>query len=230
MKHVLVKWESEDTWEVYPVKRAADVAIGMDLLRDPARSQASTERKWNRLALEAAVTDSPATGAKRTCDHLEQIKSLEKTVGSLKKEVQELKEELAQARQCTDASRMVKRLKDMLENASTPAEPVDIAAAPKVDIGDGVCVEEGLLKRLRLDANNSGSRFARSLLKALFTKEELEGRSLFGWTSNAHKGLPQKEPLDSKKVNAILDYTTQNFSVLPGQLKNSLSLLLTRGY
>ncbi|XP_054931922.1 uncharacterized protein [Dermacentor andersoni] len=121
-------------------------------------SQASTERKRNRLALETVETDSPATGA-------------------------------------------------------------------KVHIGDGACVEEGLLKRRRLDANNSGSRFARGLLKALFTKEEL-----FGRPSNAHKGLPQKEPLDFKKVNAILDYTTQHFSVLPGQLKNFLSSLLARRY
>ncbi|XP_049511172.1 uncharacterized protein LOC125939784 [Dermacentor silvarum] len=36
MKHVLVKWETEDTWDVYPVKRIADIAIGMELLRDPA--------------------------------------------------------------------------------------------------------------------------------------------------------------------------------------------------
>ncbi|XP_049512730.1 uncharacterized protein LOC125940508 [Dermacentor silvarum] len=93
MKHVLVKWESEDTWDVYPVKRIADIAIGMELLRDPASalqkfwdvvvdivwqpgkppaparilavgSQASMEKKRNRLALEAAETDSSATGAK----------------------------------------------------------------------------------------------------------------------------------------------------------------------
>ncbi|KAH7953380.1 hypothetical protein HPB49_007504 [Dermacentor silvarum] len=91
----------------------------------------------------------------------------------------------------------------MMDKAGTPAEPVDVAPAPKVDIGDGVYVEEGLLTRMRLDANNSGSRFARGLLKALFTKE-LEGRSLFGRPSNVHKGLPQKEPLDSKKIHAIL--------------------------
>ncbi|XP_054921062.1 uncharacterized protein [Dermacentor andersoni] len=175
MKHILVKWESEDTWDVYPVKRVADVAIGMELLRDPASAlekfqrvvlevvwqpgkppapatilaignQASMERKRNRLALEAAESGSPATGAKRTCDHLEQIESLEQTVGSLKKEVQELKEELAQARQCIDAARMVKRLKHMLENATTPAEPVGIAAALKVGVEEVVGEFDQLLQ------------------------------------------------------------------------------------
>lgn len=63
--------------------------------------------------------------------------------------------------------------------------------------------------RLRLDANSSGSLYARGLLKALFTKE-LEGRSLFGRPSNAHKGFPQKEPLDSKKINAILGMFVTN--------------------
>ncbi|KAH7932620.1 hypothetical protein HPB49_000096 [Dermacentor silvarum] len=129
-----------------------------------------------------------------------------------------------------NAAKMVKRLKHMMDKAGTPAEPVGVAPAPKVDIGDGVYVEEGLLMRLRLDANNSGSRFARGLLKALFTKEKLEGRSLFGRPSNAHKGLPQKVPLDSRKINAILGYTPRHFNVLPGQLKNTLSSLLARGY
>ncbi|KAH7931546.1 hypothetical protein HPB49_026496 [Dermacentor silvarum] len=129
MKHVLVKWETEDTWDVYPVKSIADVAIGMELLRDPASalqkfrdvvvdivwqpgkppaparilavgSQASMEKKRNRLALEAAETDSSATGAKRTCDHLEQIESLQNTVESLQEELRETRAELAQARQC----------------------------------------------------------------------------------------------------------------------------------
>ncbi|KAH7968998.1 hypothetical protein HPB52_013580 [Rhipicephalus sanguineus] len=78
------------------------------------------------------------------------------------------------------------------------------AYAPKVDIGDGVLVDEGTLSRLRRDAKDSGPRLARGLLKVLFSPEELENKSLYGRKSNAHKNLPQKEALDVKRVNAIL--------------------------
>nr|XP_054931773.1 monocarboxylate transporter 13-like [Dermacentor andersoni] len=54
----------------------------------------------------------------------------------------------------------------------------------QVDIGDGIYVEKGLLKRQHLDANNSGFEFAGGLLKAPFTKQEFEGMSFFGRTSN----------------------------------------------
>ncbi|XP_075541101.1 uncharacterized protein LOC142575553 isoform X3 [Dermacentor variabilis] len=66
-----------------------------------------------------------------------------------------------------------------------------------IDIGDGVYVEKGLLKKLRLDPNNSGLQFAVSLVKALLTKD-VEGRSFFGRPSNAFhrriRWIPRSTP------------------------------------
>ncbi|XP_065291953.2 uncharacterized protein [Dermacentor albipictus] len=64
----------------------------------------------------------------------------------------------------------------LLEAGQHDNKARDLCAFSKVDIGDGVYGEKGLLKRLRLDANNSGFQFAGGLLKAPFTKEEVEGR------------------------------------------------------
>ncbi|KAL1454767.1 hypothetical protein MTO96_043670, partial [Rhipicephalus appendiculatus] len=84
---------------------------------------------------------------------------------------------------------MVKRLKRMLERADTEPQSVAVVIAPKVDIGDGDLVDAGTLSRLLRDAKDSGSRLARGLLKVLFAPEELEGKSIYGRKSNAHKNF-----------------------------------------
>ncbi|KAH7953628.1 hypothetical protein HPB49_010738 [Dermacentor silvarum] len=78
----------------------------------------------------------------------------------------------------------------------------------KVDLGEGVLLDDATLTRLRRDAKNSAARFARGLLKVLFTADELENKSLFGRRSNAHKDAAQKEALDPRRVNAILNTLT----------------------
>lgn len=83
----------------------------------------------------------------------------------------------------------------------------------QVDIGDGVLVDERTLSRLRRDAKDSGPRLARGFLKVLFSPEELEGKSLFGKKSNAHKNAAQKEALDFRRVYAILGMCEKVFSI-----------------
>ncbi|XP_054920029.1 uncharacterized protein [Dermacentor andersoni] len=73
-----------------------------------------------------------------------------------------------------------------------------------IDIGDGVYVEKGLLKKLRLDPNNSGLQSAVSLVKALLTKD-VEGRSFFGRPSNAFhrriRWIPRSTPHSTPQRN-----------------------------
>ncbi|KAH7937169.1 hypothetical protein HPB49_008423 [Dermacentor silvarum] len=105
-----------------------------------------------------------------------------------------------------DSARMVKRRKHILDKAGDgeDCEPVAVVSAPKVDLGEGVLLDDGTLTRLRRDAKNSGSSLARGPLKLLLTAEEQENKSLFGWRSNAHKDAAQKEALDPRRVNTNL--------------------------
>ncbi|KAH7933859.1 hypothetical protein HPB49_018334 [Dermacentor silvarum] len=128
-----------------------------------------------------------------------------------------------------DASKMVKRLKHMLEKAAA-TESVSVSSR-NVDIGDGVLIEEGTLARLRKDSSNSACCFARGLIRAVFTPEELINKSLFGKKSNAHKENVPKEALDPRRVNAVLGFTLQNYKETSAlNVKNTLSSMLARDY
>lgn len=73
-----------------------------------------------------------------------------------------------------------------------------------MNIGSGVLVDRSTLQRLHGACNNNPSRFARSLVRTLFTVDEMRGRSLFGKKSNAHKDALAKQALDPVRVDAIL--------------------------
>ncbi|KAL1445498.1 hypothetical protein MTO96_044998 [Rhipicephalus appendiculatus] len=93
----------------------------------------------------------------------------------------------------------LKSLKDEFVNISwdtdQPPSPAKILAV----------VDEGTLSLLRRDANDPGSILARGLLKVLFSPEELEGSHVMAENPMHIKIWPQKEALDVKQVNAILE-------------------------
>ncbi|KAL3195440.1 hypothetical protein MRX96_045680, partial [Rhipicephalus microplus] len=72
-----------------------------------------------------------------------------------------------------------------------------------VNIGGGVLVEKTLLERLHSHCNGP-TKFARHLLRGVFTLEEMRGKSLFGKGSNANKNAEVKEALDPVRVNAVI--------------------------
>lgn len=74
----------------------------------------------------------------------------------------------------------------------------------QVDIGEGVLIDKTVLNRLRAHCRGAPAKFARNLLRHLFTNEELQGKSLFGKGSNVRKDVPPKEALDPVRVNAII--------------------------
>ncbi|XP_075535136.1 uncharacterized protein LOC142570666 [Dermacentor variabilis] len=124
---------------------------------------------------------------------------------------------------------MVRRLKHLIEKAAGAEEKS--VSSRKVDIGDGVLVEEGTLARIKNDSNGSACRFARNLLRATFAPEELINKSLFGKKSNAHKDFVAKEGLDPRRVNAALGFTLQTYPATSAlSVKNTVSSLLARDY
>ncbi|XP_072141831.1 uncharacterized protein [Dermacentor andersoni] len=202
MKHILVLWEEEEKWDVYPITSISDTSIGLELMRDPTSTLKRLQGDFVHVKWDPTKPAAPA-------------KIL-----------------------AVDSSRMVQTLKHILDQTigasgaigGSSVEPGTVVSAPKVDLGEGILLDESTLTRLRRDAKNSGSRFARGLLKVLFSSEELENKSLFGRRSNAHKGAAQKEALDPRQVNAILSYTARHFDATAGEIKNTLSSMLARGY
>ncbi|XP_075558701.1 uncharacterized protein LOC142590457 isoform X7 [Dermacentor variabilis] len=267
MKHILVLWEGEEKWDVYPITSISDTSIGLELMRDPTStlkrlqgdfvhvkwdptkpaapakilavgSLASMEKKRNNRAAAHGSASTQDSESEDRDDQAKVILELQATVERLESELRQTKAQLQQARDCLDSSRMVRRLKHILDQTigasgaigGGSVEPGTVVSAPKVDLGEGILLDESTLTRLRRDAKNSGSRFARGLLKVLFSSEELENKSLFGRRSNAHKGAAQKEALDPRRVNAILSYTARHFDATTGEIKNTLSSMLARGY
>ncbi|XP_072145854.1 uncharacterized protein [Dermacentor andersoni] len=201
-------------------------------------SLASMEKKRNNRAAAHGSASTQDSESEDRDDQAKVILELQATVERLESELRQTKAQLQQARDCLDSSRMVRRLKHILDQTigasgaigGGSVEPGTVVSAPKVDLGEGILLDESTLTRLRRDAKNSGSRFARGLLKVLFSSEELENKSLFGRRSNAHKGAAQKEALDPRRVNAILSYTARHFDATTGEIKNTLSSMLARGY
>ncbi|XP_049527555.1 piggyBac transposable element-derived protein 2-like [Dermacentor silvarum] len=98
-----------------------------------------------------------------------------------------------------------------------------------VDIGGGVTVEKGTLEKLSRACESGPGKFARALLRIVFTEDELRGRTLLGGRSNLHIDQPLKEALDPVRVQAVIDYTCSKFpSASISYIKNSLSSMLAR--
>ncbi|KAH7981878.1 hypothetical protein HPB52_001439 [Rhipicephalus sanguineus] len=127
---------------------------------------------------------------------------------------------------------MERRRTKLVRLASTALDsakevPSEENAPDEVNIGGGVLVEKTLLERLHSHCSGP-TKFARHLLRSVFTLEEMRGKSLFGKGSNANKNAEVKEALDPVRVNAVIGYTCSKFSTSTLQLKNSLSSMLAR--
>ncbi|KAH7953342.1 hypothetical protein HPB49_007255 [Dermacentor silvarum] len=77
-----------------------------------------------------------------------------------------------------ECHKMVKKLKKMMEEGE--GRGGHVKPYPKVDIGGGVVVEEAIIHGLRRNCAGAPAKFARGLMRHLFTAEELRGKSLFG--------------------------------------------------
>lgn len=73
-----------------------------------------------------------------------------------------------------------------------------------MDIGNGVLVPQSLLARIKASAGKQPTRYARDLLRAVFTVKELAGSSLHGKACNARKDVATKKALDPERLDAVL--------------------------
>lgn len=204
---------------------------------------AAMERKRTKLA-QAAPAEVPLTECtadptedsttdKRKCScsaaqHLEeavqQVEKLEGRLEAAKKKVKLLKEELKEARQLLDVPKLVRKLVK-----ATSAPPAATVVAPQVDIGNGVLVPQSLLARIKASAGKQPTRYARDLLRAVFTAKELAGSSLHGKACNARKDVATKKALDPQRLDAVLSFTCSEFGVSEKEIAGSLSSMLSRG-
>ncbi|KAH7985392.1 hypothetical protein HPB52_024870 [Rhipicephalus sanguineus] len=120
------------------------------------------------------------------------------------------------------------------------AEIMETDSCGLVDIGGGVHVEKVVLSRLHSHCHNLPTKFARGLLKHVFTEDELRVKSLYGRGSNAHKGAPAKEHRQLARLGgssfrevatgvmkAIMTHTVQRLYSLHGK-KGKKAFLTTR--
>ncbi|KAG0418949.1 hypothetical protein HPB47_004478 [Ixodes persulcatus] len=101
-------------------------------------------------------------------------------------------------------AKMVKRLNKSLRRVESLEKHEAVVPSMKVDIGNGVLVEQGTLSGLK-SASNTATKYARHLLKTVFTRDELKGKSLRGKKSNAYKEAEVKEALDPVRLKAVLE-------------------------
>ncbi|XP_070393869.1 uncharacterized protein [Dermacentor albipictus] len=258
MSHVLIKWIEEEKWDVYPISCIIDVAIGYRLYTDESAIEElrgtvlmctwekgkdaapaelldlgkprALEKKRARLAA-AAVGDIAAaddccllSDASGTFS-VDEGESVCTTCEQLREELAALKRRNRELEELHECHKMVKKLKKMIEDDVIGG---CVKPCPKMDIGGGVVVDNAVIEGLRRNCPGAPAKFARGLMRHLFTAEELRGKSLFGRRSNAHPCAPQRECLDPVKVNAIIGFTVAEFQADPMRLKSSLSSLLSR--
>ncbi|KAH9384652.1 hypothetical protein HPB48_026662 [Haemaphysalis longicornis] len=77
-----------------------------------------------------------------------------------------------------------------------------------VDIGGGVLIEKGYLDQLVHACASGPGKFARALLRHVFTPEELKGKTLFGGKGKAQGDTPTKPGLDPVRVKAVVGECT----------------------
>ncbi|KAH9371631.1 hypothetical protein HPB48_017857 [Haemaphysalis longicornis] len=74
-----------------------------------------------------------------------------------------------------------------------------------VDIGGGVFVEKGYFEQLVHACASGPGKFARALLRHVFTLEELKGKTLFGGKGKAQGDAPKKPGLERVRVKAVVE-------------------------
>lgn len=271
--HVLVKWASEDKWDVYPVRNIKSQTVVCQLIDDPKcvstltnqavqflwkddeyapayilgiGSQMAMERKRTRLVMDQAAPSSSARPKRKCSCGMEQellilrqeLEDSRARIGELATELDEerskrkkIKDKYIEAKELLDIKKMASNLRkatsqltDSLSSAASPA----IVPAAQVDIGDGVLIDEKLLERITLSTQTQPSKFARALLRAVFTVEELENSSLKGKVCPANKDAPPKKALDKRRLDAVVSYTCSLYKVSIKEIRTSLASMLAR--
>ncbi|XP_049527625.1 uncharacterized protein LOC125947255 [Dermacentor silvarum] len=210
-------------WDVYPVRALADTNVGYRLvaqegaikklrgsiqdvfweegqpailLNSGSPQALEKKRSWLVAGAGASISTAEGNGACSECGM--QVHQLKEENEALKAEIQSLKRLQEEHSYLTEAGKMVKRLKRILNNVEKKQDD-PVIACTKVDIGGGTLIDKSVLEQLSraCDSGSGPGKFARALLRHIFTDAELHGKSLFGG-KGCHRGeAVQKEALDT---------------------------------
>ncbi|KAH8029251.1 hypothetical protein HPB51_024425 [Rhipicephalus microplus] len=248
MSHILVKWVSSSLWDVYNVRAIVDTSVSLQLLMDanaivnlrgtvvavnwkegePAADaelldfglERTMERRRTRLVrLASTASDSAEEVPREENAPNEQVKELENEVRELRKRLEVAENLLVHIVAKTQFFINF----SFMELPEEMQEVPNLASSNVVNIGGGVLVEKTLLERLHSHCNGP-TKFARRLLRGVFTLKEMRGKSLFGKGSNANKNAEVKEALDPVRVNAVKGHGKNSCDGAGGLLKHQATL------
>ncbi|KAH7933524.1 hypothetical protein HPB49_013366 [Dermacentor silvarum] len=114
-------------------------------------SLASMEKKRNNRVAARGNKEDRVEDEESECrdDQADKVEQLQATVERLDSELRKTKEQLQQTQDCLDSAKMVKRLKHILDKAEGGEDSrVSVVSAPKVDLGEGVLLDDATLTRL----------------------------------------------------------------------------------
>ncbi|XP_064463088.1 uncharacterized protein LOC135373996 [Ornithodoros turicata] len=250
--HVLVKWPGSCQLDVYPVDRMVDVDVGLQLINDrgyldevrhknflftwdknaePAEaivvdvgSADLMEKKRSRVLKAMRLVEGLFDSAAAACGSCDSYK---RRVEDLERENERLQRKLSKAKKKCDMQNMVTQMSQVVE-AATQERASAIVSSPKVDIGLGVLVDEVILHRIGSMSGNCPKRYARGLMRAVFTTEELCGGTLTGNSCNAKRELSRRPALDQTRVSAVLGYVGKKFNPEMQVVKGSLATMLAK--
>ncbi|XP_064462245.1 uncharacterized protein LOC135372680 [Ornithodoros turicata] len=253
MSHILVKWLTEEKWDVYPITRLLDQKVAASIARKPASVcgytgkafdvqwdpseepspaflvAAGDHKKMEKLRAELAQHSS--TGGQQSESAASATSHAERTTDCCKHkaEVKQLRKNVKELESelCEAENRCdAAKMVKRLEKLIDKLQGRTDVTPNEEDIGNGVLVNKAVLDRLKNSFGCNPCRFARNLASMLFTTEELRGHSLYGSAPNIKKGSAAKPGLDRKRLDAILDYASSKFGVPVGPLKKSLASMM----
>ncbi|KAH7943913.1 hypothetical protein HPB52_013015 [Rhipicephalus sanguineus] len=213
MTYVLIQWVSERKWDVYPISCIEDASVGYRLYTD---KKCIGELRGTVVNVRWDKHKEPEPATLLDVEHsIGEVESQKRKINELEKENTDLKEENEQ-------------LKRALQDAENHHVAVGIPSSYMVDIGSGVMVEEAQVEKLERSCPGNPGKFARGLLRIVFSAKEMKGKSLFGRKCNAKKEQEAKEGLDPVRVKAVIGYTVSSLNADPVRVKTSLSTMLAR--
>ncbi|XP_064475675.1 uncharacterized protein LOC135389569 [Ornithodoros turicata] len=227
--HILVKWCGMQMWDVYPIHALQDEELKQVLVLNGVQ-----ENKGRLVQVAWSNGDEPAPAllvdvgtpadmerlrkkveGKHRDDQPNQVEQellrVLKESEARKRENVTLKEKvdslsnihaLSSEMQATvqDLKRLHKKTRKLLSKEALPDETVELVAK------SGVFISSSALSRAKSMSGGNGCRLARDLMRLLFDREELLGKSMTGTQCNAHKNTPAKAQVDPEPMGAVLEY------------------------
>ncbi|XP_072143772.1 uncharacterized protein [Dermacentor andersoni] len=204
MTHILVKWVSIDAWDVYPIRSLVDVEAGRRLIENPAIVDCMAGRVYRvQCAPDVEPDEAFIIG-----------------IG-----------------ECRRVLYLLFLFYATLWDSDVAGDgdigggiDVDPTCSPSfmVDIGNGITVPRIMLQKWKAMCPTA-PRFARALLRCVFSQEELNGSSLYGRQCNNRPDAIPKPALDKTKVDTIIAYTCSTFGTSDTKVKASLATMLAKG-